>query len=737
MRERDAEISELRITAAEAAQDAAHERDRASEVERDYELKLSRSREDADAMRRRCADELSSLHEAVEAEKFEIKRQMALSIEAVEREQREAAAALVEESRKQAKEADAKALELSRRLREAESQVKAALADAAAAREAEAREATRATASETRTREVERAVEEASRESERRELRHNARVDQLSEQLRASEVARDEALTAVKDCRALLDASKRELNDERETRARREAEMKEVIGQLQRNLAEAKSDAEAARRIGEAKLVELKSQMNKAAAEAEALSESKAQHRVATACAEGRAAVEAIEAVARAAMQVAEEESLALRKERDAARQDVAAAQRELEQANRATSECVAKLASRAELSVHEAEALLRRADAAQRFEELSTSLRRELSDAEAEAKDARSHSERLALEVAALKGTLAASTAAAAETAAGLEAKTAAAEAVAADAQLRGDELERKATKLVRLLEQKEAELAAATSAVANGSNRPSTNSFSASRGRAAQLQVEAPSCNFPSLSPSANRPSPAQDRGIRDPDEESPLPSPPSVPGSIAVSPTFGAGKWGGGMRQADAEAPSAATTWRSGCNSSKPTSSYTVAHLEEENAGLRRAVSAMREEMQMLRNESARVDSTSDALEISEGLSRIRHLEHHVELLTLRLAEAAKGAGGDEGVSLAAAEVCKTHSHPHLHPGARIYRCVRSCLTQQHFNQPVSFVTGEGGDTCRFKLTFQPLSRLNVERMMCVARHIHRVRVLTALK
>ena len=76
VRDRDVELSELKIAAAELQHAAKQERDRAAEAESYYQQKLAALREEAEAVRWKKEDEVRAQRDEFEAHKREAQRQL-------------------------------------------------------------------------------------------------------------------------------------------------------------------------------------------------------------------------------------------------------------------------------------------------------------------------------------------------------------------------------------------------------------------------------------------------------------------------------------------------------------------------------------------------------------------------------------------------------------------------------------------------------------------------------------
>ena len=104
IRDRDVELSELKIAAAELQHAAKQERDRAAEAESYYQQKLAALREEAEAVRWKKEDEVRAQRDEFEAHKREAQRQLHEAAAALELERREAAAAFDDAGRQRERE---------------------------------------------------------------------------------------------------------------------------------------------------------------------------------------------------------------------------------------------------------------------------------------------------------------------------------------------------------------------------------------------------------------------------------------------------------------------------------------------------------------------------------------------------------------------------------------------------------------------------------------------------------
>ena len=93
IRDRDIEISELKISAAELQHTVKQERERVAESEAYYQQKMAQQREDAEALRWKLDDDLRTQRDEFEAFKREQQRAAREHTETLERERREAASA--------------------------------------------------------------------------------------------------------------------------------------------------------------------------------------------------------------------------------------------------------------------------------------------------------------------------------------------------------------------------------------------------------------------------------------------------------------------------------------------------------------------------------------------------------------------------------------------------------------------------------------------------------------------
>ena len=91
IRERDIELSELKIATADLQHSAKQERDRAAEAESYYQKKVAAAREEAEAVKWRLEEELRTQRDEFESLKRDFVRQVRELQDTLERERREAA----------------------------------------------------------------------------------------------------------------------------------------------------------------------------------------------------------------------------------------------------------------------------------------------------------------------------------------------------------------------------------------------------------------------------------------------------------------------------------------------------------------------------------------------------------------------------------------------------------------------------------------------------------------------
>ena len=167
LRDREIELSEVKISAAELQHAAKQERDRAAESEAYYQQKLAATREEGEASRWKLDDELRTQRDEFEGYKREQARQAREASEALERERREAATAFDDAARAREREHGAKVEEHEAELRQARQAKARAEAATAEAKSHVMREEEKLEALAAQYRSLERQQEEEGREASR------------------------------------------------------------------------------------------------------------------------------------------------------------------------------------------------------------------------------------------------------------------------------------------------------------------------------------------------------------------------------------------------------------------------------------------------------------------------------------------------------------------------------------------------------------------------------------------
>ena len=300
VRDRDIEISELKIKAAELQHTVKQERDRATESEVYYQQKLTQMREETEAQRWKLDDEVRTQRDEFEAFRREVGRKEREAHEALERERREASANF--DDALQRREA-----EHAKKLQQLEASSAEAHAARAKAEQADRETKGRLSAAEGRAdelsasvRALERQLDEARQAEERQRARDAARIEAVEAERLARErqirTAAEERETEVERLRRELQAAERatstarqeaetlghtaaaELRESQAKTDERLAEQRRRVISLEAEVAQAEARAAAARRDAEevARLAEQKIALARTSA-AEAAQEKEAE----------------------------------------------------------------------------------------------------------------------------------------------------------------------------------------------------------------------------------------------------------------------------------------------------------------------------------------------------------------------------------------------------------------------------------------------------------------------------
>ena len=179
VRERDQELSELKIATAELQHNVKQERDRAAEAESYYQQKVAQLREEGEAGRWKRDDELRTQRDEFESLKRDFVRQVRELQDTLERELREAASGFEAASLQREKEHGRRVEELQEKLRQAESAEHTAERSLAESRAAQVSAAEKAETLAAKLQRGEGSAEEFRHDVARREAREAARVEEL------------------------------------------------------------------------------------------------------------------------------------------------------------------------------------------------------------------------------------------------------------------------------------------------------------------------------------------------------------------------------------------------------------------------------------------------------------------------------------------------------------------------------------------------------------------------------
>ena len=257
IRDRDIELSELKISAAELQHGVKQERDRVSESEAYYQQKLQQHREEMEATRWKLDEQLREQRADFETHKRDMARSLRDAQEATERERREAAATFDDSMREREREHASKVGECEASLQQAEGErrrVEQLLSEnrATVGKLEEQAESLAST-----LKQKERTTGDEAREADRREAVASAKAEELEARHREEERARQAQLgESTEEIRVLqqkLAASERSMSTSiaaAETARQAQAmELQSVVARLEGRLDSARTKAQEAEEL--------------------------------------------------------------------------------------------------------------------------------------------------------------------------------------------------------------------------------------------------------------------------------------------------------------------------------------------------------------------------------------------------------------------------------------------------------------------------------------------------------